>query len=123
MKFNDFVVCGIRRKTDEFHFDNQSPTLEFPPGTVNNEPNLLELYSYSEDLSFVYENRSMVIMIERYDIVSWRQPSRAYQNIPKCGKHMVIWKVKLQSPENICKAYFLDSLVALLQHTFIYFST
>jgi hypothetical protein len=34
-----------------------------------------------------------------------------------------IRKVKIQSPVNICKAFFLDSLVALLQHTFIYFST
>jgi hypothetical protein len=34
-----------------------------------------------------------------------------------------IRKVKIQSPENICKEYFLDSLVAPLQHAFIYFST
>jgi hypothetical protein len=27
------------------------------------------------------------------------------------------------SPENICKAFCFDSLVALLQQTFIYFST
>jgi hypothetical protein len=35
-----------------------------------------------------------------------------------------IRKVKIQSPENICKKFWgRDSLVALLQHTFIYFST
>jgi hypothetical protein len=33
-----------------------------------------------------------------------------------------IRKVKIQSPENICKEFFY-SLIALLQHTFIYFST
>jgi hypothetical protein len=38
------------------------------------------------------------------------------------GTTRYIRKVKIRSPENICKAFFY-SLVALLQHTFIYFST
>jgi hypothetical protein len=50
-----------------------------------------------------------------------RRPNgRDYHKLEESTKD--IWKVKIQSPENICEAFFY-SLVAFLQHTFIYFST
>jgi hypothetical protein len=56
--------------------------------------------------------------------------AKKYMDFKGGLKRFVFWnmkniqKVKIQSPENICKAFFLlDSPVALLQDTFIYFST